>query len=169
MTIPSSTSARGILAFFLHWARSDTRKHPHTPSGWRRIIFFSLFPLSSPASVDFLLIFYGTRNREPVSYLCGWDPWWNLHLCYSIGRLDKIQVVSCGFVWNKRRRSNATPPPNARRRSETVVISLDFLGYLLLGTYDAWEAGHTSIFFFWAGFIGCGKIPPLLLLSPRLE
>lgn len=65
MAIPSSTTARGISAFLLHWARSDTRNIRIPPLWLEALNLFPYFPLSLVLSKR-ALIFLGFLGQHTL-------------------------------------------------------------------------------------------------------
>jgi hypothetical protein len=141
-------------------------KHPHTPSGWRRIILFPFFPLSSVLSKR-ALIFLGFLGHHTPGTASRYPSWASRRLgpvaeSFAIcilqhreagGRYRWFSCVLCG----QEETQQCTTPPNARQRSETVCLFLDiFLGYTPGGIR---RAGGWTLFSF-LGWFGCGKIPP---------
>jgi len=144
-------------------------KHPHTPSGWRRIILFPFFPLSSVLSKR-ALIFLGFLGHHTPGTASRYPSWASRRLgpvaeslrfaFYSIGRLEEDTGGFLVFCVDKRRRSNAQPPLTLGRDPRQFVFFWIFFLVILPVAYDAREAGRC--FLFWAGSV-VERYPPLPL------
>lgn len=171
MTTPSSTTARGISAFLLHWARSDTRNIRIPPLWLEAYNPFSLLPFVICLSKR-ALIFLGFLGHHTSGTASRYPSWASRRLgpvaeSFAIyilqhreagGRYRWFSCVLCG----QEETQQCTTPPNARQSSETVCLFFRlFFSWLYSRGHTMHGRLDTTFFFSFSGLVRLWKDTPL--------